>query len=446
MKKKIVIIGGGISGIASAIELISSGFEIILFERNPYLGGRASSHFDKLTETLIDNGQHVFIGAYKNFFELLEKLGTKHLLYTQPTLNIPFFDINGYYSKFDSSILPGKAGVVLGILNFKRISIKSKFYALKLFSRLFYDKLNYSGKTAWELLISEKQGEDLIRLFWRPLVLAAMNAQPERADATLLIEILSRAFLAGGKSSGLIFPACPLSELIKPFNDYITSSGSRIEYNTNISELIINDRKVIGVKTSEGNTIDCDSVISAIPPDSLYKIIPDNLKNEKYFSNLNQFEYSPIISVYLWFDKEINLKEPISALIGTKTHWVFNGNAILQKNYQSKNEKFKSQLALTISNAFELINLSKEQILEICLSELKKAFSEFNDMKVTHSIVIKERKATILVTPQIKSLRPTHQSPIENLFIAGDWTKTGLPATLESAALSGIKAAKLIMK
>jgi zeta-carotene desaturase len=166
----------------------------------------------------------------------------------------------------------------------------------------------------------------------------------------------------------------------------------------------------------------------------LQKIIPDEL-NHSYFSGLGHINYSPIISLYLWFDKEFP-EIQLSAIMDAKTQWIFKKT--------TKMQSAKSLLALTISAGDEIVGNSTEEIANLCAEEVRQCFPEMRDANVIHWKVIKEKSATVLIAPDTEERRPNQKSPVDGLVIAGDWTNTGLPATLEGAALSGKIAASLI--
>jgi zeta-carotene desaturase len=276
-----------------------------------------------------------------------------------------------------------------------------------------------------------------MKRFWEPLILATMNTPPQQASAELFLQVLKRAVLSGGSQSALIFPASHLSELIAPFGKLLEEKGSRLRANSHVKKIVFSDSLAAGVELAGMERIDTDAVISALPPYALGRVLPDMLlKNE--FSFLEKFSYSPIVSVYIWLDREI-CDMDFAALLGTRSQWVFNKNII---GAAVAAKQYPGFVTITISAANEIVNMQSSDIAKLCLHELKTVLPKAVDAAMISHKVIKTRKATILTTPETDSIRPDITTSVPNLFIAGDWTSTKLPATLEGAAQSGFEAAE----
>lgn len=433
--KKVVIIGAGIAGISSAVELCQSGFEVILIEQKPQIGGRIYSIADKASGDLIDNGQHLLTGAYHRFMEILKILGTADKIKQQKSIIIPFYSKSGNIT-LDSSKFPGSMGMLYGLLALKSVSFKSKLAAVILMIKI---KAGFEGDTdvgCDDFLKRHKQGEDLIELFWEPLILATINADINTASAKLLVNVLRKAFLAGRQSAALMFPKTDLSDLLQPLEYFLQKNNSKLIKSAKASKLNIVDRNCIGVELATGELIASDALILAVPPYSIHKLLPVDSKLYDFVHNLS---YSPIISVYFWFEDDL-FDFDFAGIIGYDSQWIFNRRKIIEIN----NSKFRGHITVTVSAANELMKMSLDAIANHVFAELKIIFNLRDEIKPTWQRVIIEKFATPLISSIVEGQRPSECTDIRGLYVAGDWCDTGLPATIEGAALSGLNAAAMI--
>ena len=435
-KKNLIIIGGGIAGLTAAVELSKNDIPVTLIEASGHLGGRCFSQTDRKTGDSIDNGQHILAGAYRNFLALPDDLGTSELLYRLKPLKIPFFDLSGVKYYLDTSIFPGKAGMAAGLMRLKGISFKSKLNALKFVWSVRSGKIDSKGKSAIEILKGSGQANDIIERFWEPVIIATMNTLPERASAAIFATIINRLFLGDTSDSEMIIPKAGFSELLSPAENIIKNAGGEILLNTRVSSIGFANNRADKVIFSDGSELAADAVIAAMPPYALKKILPEKSEITK---NLDKFRYSPIVSVYLWFGGKISLP-PMSAVLGGTSQWIFNKAFTSIRNHETS-EAFPGFLEATVSAADEIFKLKSSEIIERCLSDIKKIYPESAESKLLHSRLFKEQHATVIIDPETSELRPDSRTDIENLLLAGDWINTGLPATIESAAASGKKAA-----
>lgn len=429
--KNVAIIGAGVAGIAVAVKLAEhhDDFRVEVFEARNRPGGRIFSFEDRETGEEIDNGQHVMMGIYHNFLWLLGVVGTTGLLHEQKSLKVQYAGKSGYRAVLDFSKLPGRVGMLAGILSFSGICLSSKIKAAQFLLEIKYGKRISTDKTVARLLEDNRQGEDITRLIWEPLCVATLNTPIENASAWLFGEVLKKALLGKASDSSMIIPKAGLSRLIEPFEKIIEEKGWEINYNSKIRGIIFDENRAKAIRFSDGTVRHFDYIISAVPPDRLRKIAPEEL-------NIPEFEFSPIISVYLWLDKPFP-EIDFSAMIGTKTQWVFNKRKI---EGAEGAKKFSGLLSLTISAANEIMSEKSSDIAQTAFEEIKELFPEMKDAKMLKWRVVKEKNATFLQTPENEKLRPNIATKYDNFYICGDWVNTGLPATIESAAMSGVMA------
>lgn len=434
-EKPIAIIGAGIAGIASAMQLAEYGEKVLIVESRPHIGGRFYSFIDPISGEWIDNGQHVMVGAYDNFLQLISTLGTKEYLYIPKALHIPFYSSDGKKDVLDTSSFSGKAGLVSGLLRMQYISIKSKIEILSFFSKLQFNLIKSESLTAFELLQREKQGADAIYWFWEPLILATMNLSLHRASANLFIKVLKKSFYASKGKSSLIFSTVPFAELLSPFKNWIENKRGTLQLNTSVKKIIIDKQKAKSIILSNGDKVDVKAIISAVQPYQLMKMVDRQDIGIEFATLLNDFEYSSIISIYFWLDRNF-LSEDFVALLGTIPQWIFNLSNIYSKKGISKG--IENKIAITISQAETIWSINNQKLSELCWNDITLVLTQAKSTKVLRSKIIRERFATIKANPKAEIIRRRLKDlAVENLILAGDWTNQELPSTLESAAISG---------
>jgi len=435
--KKVIIIGAGVAGISAAIEICQSGHEVELLEQKSQIGGRIYSIEDKASGDLIDNGQHLLTGAYLRFLKILEILGTDDNIKKQKSLSIDFYTKNGI-SSLDTSKLPGSLGMLYGLLALKNIKFSSKLAAISLAVKLKAGLEGNTDEDCYTFLKRHNQGDDLITLFWESLILATINADMNVAPAKLLVNVLKKAFFADRKSAVLMFPTSDLNHLLEPLGEFLAMHNSNLRLSAKVEKLNIVDNVCIGVTLSNGEIIESDAVIIAVPPYSLQKILPANSPIAEFTSKMT---YSPIISVYFWFEQDL-FDFDFAGVIGYHSQWVFNRRRLIDV----ESPKYGGHITVTVSAAESLMKMSLDDIAELVFEEIRVIFNLGMEIRSMRHKVIIEKFATPLFTCENEKQRPSESTDIDRLFIAGDWCNTGLPATIESAAISGLNAAKLTQK
>lgn len=441
-KKKVILIGCGVAGISAAINLTQAGFDVEIFESKNFPGGRVYSLFDEISKEEYDNGQHLLSGAYKSFLWLLELLGTDNLIRKQKNLKVTFSYPDGERDILDTASFNGKLGFLAGLSGLKKLSISSKFHILTFLLKLLFNTINQYDYTVRDFLKKNNQTDESIKKFWEPLTLATLNADVLTAPAGLLVVVLKKAFFSDKNSSTLIFPAAGLSDLLAPFNDWFLKKGGKIHFGKSVREIIVKDDTAISIKTKDDEIHNADFFISTVQPNALAKIIKNSDIDSLQFDYLRNFEFSSIISIYLWLDKELPDID-FSSLIGAKTQWLFNRRLIMAK---SSDYRYKGYIALTISAGNELSDMNSDELINLCFEEVKLYFPKLREARILHKKVIKDKFATVKLTKDNIKFRPKEKTYIKNLFLAGDWTDTKFPATIEGAAISGKKASEAIIE
>lgn len=469
MKTKIIIIGGGFAGLTAATELISSGYDVTIIEQRGYFGGRAFSFLDRNTGIEMDNGQHLLMGCYENTFRFLKTIRTFDKLYIQENLHVDFIDSDRQTYSLSCLPLPAPLHAASGILRFKALSLSERLKMLYITKDVLYDNhplpltlsqkgtassrlLEDAGKGEGDSSISDwlsqhRQGKRAMDTFWNILTLAIMNESPDKSSAAIFKTVLKKAMFKSRKGSRIVFPAVPLSRLYADdAEDYLIRHGGVAEKRCAVSEIIFEGNSVAGIRTRDNRIIKGDYYISAVPYYSLHRLLPPSIINihHSYFSCLKELKSSPIISFHLLFDKPI-FDKPFAAFINSPVQWIFNKNMICGGGKgEGEQRRLDGFISIVISGAQDYVNMDSGQLLTMALTELRKFLPEANSAKLIYSRIIKEKSATFIPLPGIQKYRPPQESPIKNLFLAGDWTDTGLPATIEGAVLSGYRCAELI--
>lgn len=434
--KHVVIIGAGYAGAAAAVACATAGARVTLLEATDRLGGRASSFIDAETGAELDNGQHLMIGAYASTFDLLNTLGTFSLLTPQSAFGVTFVHAGGRRTTLGAwSLLSGAAGFLGGILTSSHLSFSERFALLRGAARMrTVHHHAIESLTITQLLDMLDQPPALRGKFWTPFVLAVMNNTPDRAAATLLVEVVRRVFFTTRDAARLMLPAVGLSDLLAPLPQWLAARGSELRLSC-AAAAIASDGEGTRVVLQSGEQLFCDAVISAVPPHRLRLLLSPDDRARTPFSVLDAYEYSPIITVTCAFDRPV-MNELFLGSTDTTVQWIFNRTAITRRTDGGQT------VAMVISAAPAFAELSIDEIRDHCLSELRVLLPATAGATVRWSKVIKEKRATFVCTPSIEGRRPGPATAMRNVYLAGDWTHTGLPATIEGAALSGVSAAR----
>jgi hydroxysqualene dehydroxylase len=439
--KRVIVIGGGFAGLSAATALAQKGCRVTVLEGRQVLGGRAYSFVDPVTGDSVDNGQHLFMGCYYETQTFLERLQATEGLEFQSGLQIPFVGSGGRNAELHCLSLPAPWHLYSGFLRLKTLSWSDRWRL-----RLVQDALKQNESTEAldrltvdEWLIRSGQSEEARRHLWDLITIACLNEDSRIASAAPFVAVLKQAFFEDRKASQLAFAHVGLSELYVPQAvKYLEDRGGEVRVKAPVQRLEMEGGQVVAVRLRSDERIEADAVIAAVPPWALTKLVPDEWLKQPYFESLNRFSYSPIISVHLWFNEEIT-RELFVGLLDTQIQWLFNRSRIHQ------DPKTKSgHISLVISGAHAFANWDDKKILSMALEELKRLFPKARRAALVRSLVIKESHATLSLKVGTDALRPTSLSPIKQFFVAGDWVKTGLPATIESACKSGHACAELV--
>ena len=432
-----IVIGGGFAGFAAATALVESGARVLVLEARPGLGGRATAFTDPATGERVDNGQHILMGCYTDTLRFLHRIGTDALLHWQTGLRLSLIDRAGHRSTLSLPALPSPLNFVAGIFAWDALSWSEKLSVLRIGSLIGPSaqstRQGLAAETVRAWLKRNGQVDRLCELFWEPLALAALNQSIDQAEAGHFIRVLQRVFAPDPSAAAIVLPAVPLYELYaESSRRWLDSRGSEVRTNAPAAIVIDNDR-AIGVRV-RGTLIEAPVVISTVPWfgfAGVFEQAPAAL--EAVITAATALPSLPIVTVNLWFDGPV-MDEPLVGLPGRNFQWVFDRRAIVGGAV--------SHLSLISSGAETIVARNNEELTALALDELGAALPATRSARVKKAVVVREKRSTFSLAPGAPP-RPQTETPIKGLLLAGDWIETGLPATIESAVISGHRAAAL---
>ncbi len=425
MSKSVSVIGGGIAGLSSAVFLANKGFRVTLIEASPKFGGRVYSFFDKASGFQIDNGQHILASWYKNTFDYLKLIGSFEKLSFQKQLEVVFRSSIGESYSLRASKLPPPLHLAGGIMGYKALGLTDKLAIVRLVNKIKknkYSEADLKNMNADKLFDLSAQTDKAINFFWKPFIIAVFNAEPANTSAYMFANMIRMGFIEKGGSE-LVLPKGFLNDIfVEPAIDFLKQKNADVILNKSVCEFKFNNDSISSLILEDSKEIKTDFYISAVPFFNFKTLFGEAY--ETFFRGLSELSSSPIVNVHLKFDKDVSdvFKSGFIGLLGTSSQWVFKVT--------------KDQVCVVISAAGKIVEMTKEQIINLAESELKMCIPELKEHKVTTARVIKEMRATFMPDKVSLNNRPAAKTAISNMFLAGDWTDTGLPATIEGAVKS----------
>ncbi len=429
-KNKIIIVGAGWAGLAAALELSRAGKEVLILEASPQAGGRARCI--SFGNDIVDNGQHLFIGAYEHTLKLMADLNLdEKTLFRREPFRLYMHHGNRIIDlKFKNLKTPFH--LLSGLLFAKGLHLREKLAFMKFGLFLHRNAFEISHDlSVHKLLQKTKQPLSLIKGVWEPLALAALSTPIEHASSKVFLEILRKTFKENKHHSDLLFAKNHLSALLpEPAIQYLSQKGCQIHYNERVQSLCIEDNHCVGVKTN-ARTFMTHSVILATPPNITAKLLQPIPILATLCQQLESFTFETITTIYFKYAKPLHLPCPMLGFVGKTAQWIFKRDIADQHI-----------LSIVITGKGPHHHLSHPELIAIVKEELASIYPELK-----HPLdwrIISEKRAAFTCNVNIHENRPYAKTSIQNLLLAGDYTQTSYPATLEAAIISGIKAAQLV--
>jgi squalene-associated FAD-dependent desaturase len=445
MTNSVIVVGGGLAGLAATVALALKGAKVTLVESRPRLGGRASSFTDQATGTTIDNCQHVSMGCCTNFRHFCETVGVADLLRTEKTLY--FVSQDGKINLFSASWLPAPLHLVpaLGRLSYlsskDRKQLERGLRALAMLPAQAHGKLSVTQPfDRW--LAEHGQGPNVVESFWHVVLVSALSEMLDRIDTFHARKVFFDGFLANRKGWEVQIPIVPLDELYgPPLQAWLHEHGVTVRLKTGVERLEVSNQQAIGVRLREGSMLSGDHFVLAVPHHRVLNLLPQELQNHPQLAGVARLESAPISSVHLWFDREIT-DLPHAVLIGRLSQWMFNRTALLGQPIRNGSWYYQ----VVISASRELAGRAQDEIIREVLGDLAGIWPQAARAQLQSARVVTEHRAVFSAMAGSDDLRPSQQSPYTNLQLAGDWTRTGWPATMEGAVRSGYLAAENVLR
>ena len=450
----VIVIGGGLAGLAASVALAESGLKVILLESRPRLGGRASSFEDAVTGELIDNCQHVAMGCCTNFRHFCRVTGIessfrreRELFFVAPPTTAAH--VQPRVNRFSAMPFPAPLHLAAAFARLSYLSWREKLAlarGLKALARESSATALHTNFADW--LIQQRQPANVVDRFWWVVLVSALSESLDRVSVAAARKVFVDGFLANRNGWEVWLPTVPLDELYSgQLTKWLTSHGVEVRLKSGVERLVINNRQVTAVELRNGERLSAQQFVLAVPQHRIGSFLPDEWRSQPPFDRVDQLQTAPIASVHLWFDRVIT-SLPHAVLVGRLGQWLFNrgqGSGVRGQQVNSQLSTLNSQLfyyQVVISNAREVAERPQADVIAEVVAELKAIWPESAAAELRHSRMIVEHKAVFSPLPGSDELRPAQQSPIANLQLAGDWTQTGWPATMEGAVRSGFLAAE----
>ncbi|HEY2822631.1 MAG TPA: hydroxysqualene dehydroxylase HpnE [Candidatus Acidoferrum sp.] len=461
-----IVIGGGLAGLAAGVALAESGWRVRLFEQRPFLGGRATSYVLPDGEH-VDNCQHVTLGCCTNLDDFYRRVGSANKVKFFDRLL--FLDPQGRQGAMQAGILPAPFHMTGSFAKFAPLSLGDKLSIARAMLTILRTSGHPSGPAGLnspegismlEWLRSQGQTQRAIDRFWRVVLVSALDEELDQTDARFGIDVFWKAFLCHSRGYRMGVPVVPLAELYDGCRAFIEKKGGEVTLRSPVRGIKIENNAVAAIQFDNNREESADAYVFAVPHDTFAELLPPEIaQSDPAFHNLDKIKDAPITGVHFWFDREVT-SEPFITLLDTNVQWVFNKTALYGpapaaapatgnatgEAANSKPSAAKQYLQLVISASYALLQKPRQEIIDLCLAEVRQALPAAREANLVKATVIKEAAATFSPQPGIDRWRPKHETSVNRLFLAGDWTATGWPATMEGAVRSGYLAAEAVTR
>ncbi len=444
-RRSALVLGGGLAGIAASARLAESGWKVTLVEARSTLGGRVFSFPDKRSGRVLDNGQHVIVGACTNLLGFLDTIGARHLWHLQSQLNVTVVDRARQSGRLYGVGVPAPLHLLPAFLSYPHLSWLDKLKAVRCLVSVMLtrrEQPDLEDTTFYDWLRSRNQPERVISNLWNVLVEGTLNDNIREVSASMGVMMVQDGLLAANNTANVGYPTAPLMDaLIEPAQAYLKKLGVTIV--AGIPVRCVNadsNRFVQSVTLGDGSTMQADAYVSAVPFWTLPNMLPGPLAESPTVRRLSGLTTSPIVNVHLRYDRPV-MQGDFCYFLDSPLQWVFNSNQICGKG----SEGSAQSLSVSVSAAWDYIDVERNDFTQAIADEMAHAFPVARQATLLDAVVVKQRNATFRCTPGANRSRPGPLTESPNFFLAGEWTNTGWPSTMESALISGYNAADAVM-
>ena len=427
---RVAVLGGGLAGMAAALRLSEAGYDVTLFEKRAILGGRASSFIPPGETAAIDNCQHVLLGCCTNLIDFFHRAGaaSRFRFYNRFA-----FQGNGRVASLAASALPAPLHFLPSLMQFQILPWRDRMAIGRAMLAILRTPQPFPDEPLTDWLDRHGQSAAACENFWKVVLVSALNEDLERLSTRAAFHVFVDSFMRNRRGYRMGVPTVPLSEL---YSARTLAQRCRLRLSTAVMGLSPDSEHVQGLQLQNDELFSADYFVSALPPDALRLLLE---KLDVTGSDWN-FEWSPITGIHLWFDRRVMEFEHLT-VCGKTIQWIFDKSAL----EAGRNGRSQGQyIQLVISASRSLVMMKREEILDMALGELKEILPASRQAALQKALVVKETKATFSFSPGTDERRPGPGTPFRNFFLAGDWTQTGWPPTMEGAVRSGYRAAELV--
>ncbi len=442
--ERVAVVGGGLAGMAAALVLAENGCRVDLFEQRRRLGGRVGSFRDPKTGELVDRCMHVAMGCCTNFIDLVRRAAVEDCFERHTRLT--FLGPGGEVCPFTSRPwLPPPLHLLAGFARLHYLSRPDRLSigrCLVRLGRLSPD--DCCGKTTGPWLRAQGQSEQAIERFWSVVLVSALGETLDRTDLGMARKVFLDGFLRSAHGYELLLPTRPLGEILDGrVGSRLRQLGVGVHLAAKVEAVDIEAGQAKALALAGGSRFSFDWLVVALPWTAISRVLsPGQLRHLDPDWQKQGLQPSAITAVHLWFDRQIT-SLPHAAIVGRTSQWIFQSP---RPESTTAHSDCGHRYQVVISASGQLADLPAARLLDKVLGDLRSLLQAARAANLLHHRIITERNAVFSVTPEAARSRPGAQTSVANLFLAGDWTRSGWPATMEGAVLSGYQAASVLLE
>ena len=444
---KVAIFGAGVAGLSAAIELVDLGYDVEIYEKRKVLGGKVSVWKDRDGDS-IESGLHIVFGGYEQLQTYLDRVGANDN-YLWKEHSLIYAEPEGKQSFFRKANLPSPWAEVVGGLQadfltmWDKISLIRGLYPALAGNEEYFRSQDHMTYSEWHRL--RGASEHSLQKLWRAIALAMNFIEPNVISARPMLTIFKYFGTDYAATKFAFFKENPGESMIEPMRRYVQSKGGRIFIDAKLARFELDESNTINkALLSDGHVVEADAYISALPVHSVRQRLPAQWLRHEYFSNLYQFSGSPVANCQLWFDKKITDTDNLMFSQGTIFATFADVSITCPDDFQKGTGTATggSVMSLVLAPAHHLMDMPNDVITELVMKDIHDRFPKSRHAKLLKSSIVKIPQSVYKAVPEVDKYRPDQVSPVDNFYLAGDYTYQRYLASMEGAALSGRQVAE----